>query len=230
MASWKKGALAGTVVVGGGVAVLLLVCALFPKVQFLLGGGLVSAGTRMQDRLTAYDFVHEQDLEPEHIWTELSKQNELASEVRATVERTARHPVVALVACMDGRIDTSELVGDTRGYYYVVRTAGSVLSQAEQEMLELAVENGVKLVLLTSHTDCAAEAAAADPETHAKFPALTSLVDEREERIAEFLERPVIRERIAAGELLVKRARIDTATDRLLPEVEIPLGSRVALD
>ena len=58
---------------------------------------------------------------------------------------------------MDARIDTNELTGDTRHYYYVIRTAGSVLSEREEEMLELAVENGVELVVLTTHSDCAAE-------------------------------------------------------------------------
>jgi carbonic anhydrase len=119
---------------------------------------------------------------------------------------------------MDARIDTSELVGDTRRYYYVVRTAGSVLSPAEQEMLELAVINGVKIILLTTHTDCAAEGASADPELREDFPALTALMDERVRRVEEFMARPTIRDAIAAGELQVKHARIDTSTDRLVVE------------
>jgi carbonic anhydrase len=85
-------------------------------------------------------------------------------------------------------------------------------------MLELAVHNGVKLIVLTTHTDCAAEAAAADPEMRRKFPHLISLVDQREASIAEFLTRPVIRDAIAEGKLEIKRARIDTRTDRLVLE------------
>jgi len=127
--------------------------------------------------------------------------------------------VVAVLACMDGRIDVSELVGDTRHYYYVVRTAGSVLSPAEQDMLELAVLNGVKVIVLTTHTDCAAEAAAADPEMREKFPALISLMDERVKRVEEFLARPTIRDAIAEGNLLIKHARIDTTTDRLVVDL-----------
>ena len=72
---------------------------------------------------------------------------------------------------MDARIDTNELLGDTRHYYYIIRTAGSVLSPREEEMLELAVENGVKLVVLTTHSDCAAEKAASEPETRKRYPA-----------------------------------------------------------
>jgi carbonic anhydrase len=85
-------------------------------------------------------------------------------------------------------------------------------------MLELAVLNGVKIILLTTHTDCAAEAAAADPEARAKFPAVISLMDERQRRIEEFMARPTIRDAVAAGKLQVKHARIDTTTDRLVVE------------
>jgi carbonic anhydrase len=85
-------------------------------------------------------------------------------------------------------------------------------------MLELAVLNGVKIILLTTHTDCAAEDAAADPELREDFPALTALMDERARRVEEFMARPTIREAIAAGELQVRHARIDTRTDRLVVE------------
>ena len=145
------------------------------------------------------------------------KQNELSASVRSKFPRTARHPLVAIVECMDGRLDTHEVVGDTRTYYYVLRLAGSVLSEREGEMLELAVENGVKLVVWTRHSDCAAEKAASAPETRERYPALAHAVDEREARFEEFLARPAIAERIAAGELVVKIADIDTATDRLVP-------------
>jgi carbonic anhydrase len=114
---------------------------------------------------------------------------------------------------MDARLDTNELMGDTRRYYYVIRTAGSVLSEREEEMLELAVENGVKLVVWTTHTDCAAEKAAAVPEKRTRFPALARAVDERDERFAEFLARPAIAGRVAEGKLMVKRVEIDTLTE-----------------
>jgi carbonic anhydrase len=205
---------------GIGVLAAALVAAvlLSPRVEFLVGGALVNLGFRLQDRLSQFDFEHDDSITPDQIWTELERQNELAAGMRGMFPRTARHPVVAVLACMDARIDTSELVGDTRRYYYVVRTAGSVLSPAEQEMLEIAVLNGVKIILLTTHTDCAAEAAAADPVAREKFPALISLMDERQRRVEEFLARPTIRDAIAAGKLQVKHARIDTTTDRLVVE------------
>jgi len=185
-------------------------------VQFFAGGALVNLGFRMQDHLTRYDFQHE-ELSPEEIWREMLRQNTLAAEVRERFPRTARHPLVALVVCMDARLDTSEVTGDTRRFYYVIRTAGSVLSQKEEEMLELAVENGVKLVVLTTHSDCAAEKVAASPDGQAKYPALTQAVAERDARIREFIARPNIAARLAAGTLAIKLVNIDTRTERLLP-------------
>lgn len=185
------------------------------QAQFVLGGALVDVGYGMQDGLEPYDFEHEHDITPEQIWAEVQKQNHMAARMRQTFPRTARHPLVALIVCMDARIDTNELVGDTRHYYYVIRTAGSVMSEREQEMLELAVANGVKLVLLTTHTDCAAERVARTQDLRAKFPALSRAVDEREARVAEFLARPAIAGAVAGGTLAVKRVAIDTRTDAL---------------
>ncbi len=106
-----------------------------------------------------------------------------------------------------------------RGYpYYVVRTAGSVLGPPEQEMLELAIQNGVRVLVLTTHSDCAAERAARSPEQRARFPALISLLDQRKQRIREFSQRPLVRDALAHGKLEIKYARIDTATDRLIEE------------
>lgn len=217
---------------GIGVIVLALLMAwLFltnsgRRTQFILGGVLVNLGYLMQDHLASYDFEHEEDnISPEQVWQEVQKQNALAAAVREWLPRTERHPLVALVVCMDARIDTNELMGDTRRYYYILRTAGSVLSEREEEMLELAVENGVELVVLTTHSDCAAENAASTPELRARFPALAEAVDERESRIREFLERPLIAEKIDAGKLAVKLINIDTMTERMLPRSESVLES-----
>jgi hypothetical protein len=196
---------------------LAVLVAVSPQLQFVLGGAFVNIGFRLQDHLHAYDFEHEEPQPPGMIWQELLKQNRLAAEVRDVFPRSTEHPVVAILACMDARIDTAELVGDTRRYYYVVRTAGSLLSPPEQEMMELAVLNGVRVIVLTTHTDCAAEAVAAAPEKREKFPEIVSLLDRREELVEQFKARPIIRDAIARGDLEIHRARIDTETDRLIP-------------
>jgi hypothetical protein len=212
---WKW--MGGMVVVLGIGAGLLFWTDTGRQTQFVLGGALVNLGYRMQDHLESYDFEHEEDISPEDVWKEVVKQNKLAASVRTKFPRTARHPLVALVVCMDARLDTNELMGDTRKYYYIIRTAGSVLSEREEEMLELAVENGVKLVVWTTHTDCAAEKAASTQEQREHYSALAQAVDERDTRIAEFLARPAIAERIADGKLAVKLVNIDTMTERMLP-------------
>lgn len=185
--------------------------------QFVVGGALVDAGYGLQDGLESYDFEHHHDITPEQVWTELRRQNRLAAGMRHAFPRTPRHALVALVVCMDARIDTNEIVGDTRHYYYVIRTAGSVMSEREEEMLELAVANGVKLVILTTHSDCAAERAAKVEQLRARYPALTRAVDEREARIAEFLARPAIASAVTGGTLAVKRIAIDTPYDEIAP-------------
>ena len=198
-------------------AALLLLTGQGPSAQFIIGGALVNLGYRMQDHLESYDFLHEHDITPEEVWSEMLSQNRLAAAVRRVFPRTSRHPLVALVVCMDARIDTSELTGDTRKYYYIIRTAGSVLAAEEEDMLELAVENGVKVVVLSRHSDCAAEKAAASAEQRARFPALTKAIDERDMRLRELLARPAIASRIAQGKLAVKLINIDTMTEEMLP-------------
>jgi carbonic anhydrase len=209
--AYKKVATAAAVL----VLLLAVVLAVSSRAQFIAGGVMVNLGYRLQDHIHVFDFDHDHDISPAQVWQEVSHQNELASSVRRSFPRSTHHPLVAMLVCMDARIDTLELTGDTRKYYYVIRNAGSVISEREEEMLELAVANGVKLLLLTTHSDCAAEKAAADPESRLRYPKLTAAIAEREQRINELLARPNIAEKIASGELLVKRMKIDTSTDHL---------------
>lgn len=187
------------------------------RTQFVIGGAMINIGYRLQDHLASYDFEHGHDISPEEVWKEVQMQNSLAASVRKWFPRTERHPLVAMVVCMDARLDTNELIGDTRRYYYIIRTAGSVLSEREEEMLELATANGVELLLLTTHSDCAAEKVAASPEMRRQYPALARAIDEREQRIRELLARPAIAPRIADGKLAVKLINIDTMTEEMLP-------------
>lgn len=188
------------------------------RLQFILGGAMINAGYRLQDRLDRYDFEHDH-LTPTQVWTEFLDQNKLASSVRSKFPRSVRHPVVALVTCMDARLDTNEIAGDTRRYYYVLRLAGSVLEPKEEEMLELAVANGVEVVVFTTHTDCAAEKAAKQPALRLQYPNLVTALGEREMRFNEFLNRPVISSSVKEGKLLVKWMDLDTSDEHVSPHV-----------
>ena len=177
---------------------------------------MVNIGYRLQDRLHNFDFEHH-EITPQQVWDELLAQNRLASSVRATWPRSSHHPLVAMVTCMDARLDTTEIAGDTRRYYYVLRLAGSVMSPKEEEMLELAVANGTKVVVFTTHSDCAAEKVASDAARRAEYPHLTQAIGERQARYDEFLGRSNIRRKTERGELLVKWMHIDTASERITP-------------
>lgn len=99
----------------GGLAVGAVVAAVaVPQLSFRLGGAMVNAGYRFQDHLEASDFKHHEHITPTEVWDEFQQQNQLASAARDTFPRGTRHPVVAMLVCMDARIDTAELSGDTR--------------------------------------------------------------------------------------------------------------------
>lgn len=186
------------------------------QAQFIAGGALVNLGYRLQDPLEDYDLQHH-EVTPAQVWAEFLDQNHKAAAVRTRWPRSSRHPVVALVTCMDARLDTNEIAGDTRRYYYILRLAGSALAPKDEEMLHLAVANGVKVVVFTTHTDCAAEKVAADPAKRLQYPALSKAVDERFARFEEFQALPLIRERTANGQLIVKWADLDTMNESVNP-------------
>jgi hypothetical protein len=211
--SRKTGLIVLTAVVAIGVGVFSL---WGHRIEFLLGGAMVNVGYRLQDRLHDFDLAHP-EITPQQVLDEFVEHNRLASSVRATWLPSTHHPLVAMVTCMDARLDTHEIAGDTRRYYYVLRLAGSVMSPKEEEMLELAVANGTKVVVYTTHSDCAAEKVSKDPKAAAEYPHLTQAINERKARFDEFLARARIREKIQRGELLVRWMRIDTATERLAP-------------
>ena len=215
----------GLLVAGVALIAVIGVVLLNHRVQFLTGGMLIDVGYRLQDRLHDFDLVHHEEITPEQVWKAFTEHNHLAASMRSRFPRSVYHPTMAMLVCMDARIDTNELAADSRRNYYIVRTAGSVMSPEEEDMLELAVANGVKVLLLTRHTDCAAEKVAADPAQRGRFPALVAAVDEREKRLDEFLKRPLIAERLAAGKLLIKRMLINTSTDEV---TELPAGSAPA--
>lgn len=199
-----------------GVVVVVLIFAWRP-VFFQVGGGLVSMGHSMQEAVDGFDNDGQVGT-PDQLLERIELHNRESSTAKAILNDPRQKPEALIVMCVDPRLDAKLVLGDTRDYYDVVRMPGSVLTEELMESIELGViEHEVKVVAFTTHTDCAMEAVAhSDHADH--FPTLSKALLEREHTYQEFLLRPAIAERIAAGKLIVKRFRIDTKTSRLMPE------------
>ena len=178
------------------------------RIQFILGGAFINVGYRFQDHVEQEHFS-ESESSLNASLVKLLNQNQSAAKVRHFFPRSVKHPKVALLTCMDARIDTVELMGDTRRAYYTVRTAGSVLEPLQQGMFELAIENGVRIIFLTRHTDCSAEKLVFKEEA-SRYPHLKNGVLSRKSQIQQFLRREMIYKKIKDGNLIVVEALIDT--------------------
>jgi carbonic anhydrase len=198
---------------------LLIGLLLNHRVQFILGGAMINVGYRFQDHIK-HGVAHPKNQTPNKMWKEIKKQNKLASSIRSMFPRTTHRPKVAILLCMDARLDDDELTGDSRQLYYIIRTAGSVLPKVEQDMLELSIEKGVEVVVLTTHEDCAAEKASKDKVMSKKLPYLCDAVKHRKKDIQDFLSRPSIKEKIESGKLIIVNAHIDTANGMLVPDTK----------
>ena len=77
---------------------------------------------------------------------------------RLSPEMSERKPKALLIMCIDPRLDDNRILGDTRGYYDIIRIPGTLITPEIAEAVELAVvKHEVKLVLVATHTDCAME-------------------------------------------------------------------------
>ena len=199
-------------------SVLIVVIIVFWRpVLFVGGGGFITLGHALQEQVHGFKRVSG-DETPQEVLESVLAENEKASWVRAYIPQADQKPQVLLILCIDPRLDGNVVVGDSRDYYDIMRLPGSILSEEAIESVELSVlKHNVKVVLFTTHTDCAMEAVAKS-EYAAEFPALSRGVNEREAMFEKLLNRPVIAERIANGTLLVERLKVDTETQSLIPQ------------
>jgi len=205
------------ILVLSALAAVVLVTYYWRPLMFVGGGGMVSVGHVMQELVSGWRFDDGSEATPQQVLAGILDANGQASWLRDQIPGQVRKPEALLVMCIDPRLDARVVVGDTRDYYDVLRIPGSVLSEETIEAIELGVkEHRVKVVLFTRHTDCAMEKVAGTAEAH-HFPALSEAVSERDAMFQQLLARPIIAERIASGELIVRCFTIDTETDRLMP-------------
>lgn len=208
------------VVLGGLVVVAGVLIFAWRPVLFQLGGGFVSIGHSMQEAVDGFERGGEVGT-PSDLLARIELHNAESSTAKQVLNDPRQKPEALIVMCVDPRLDAKLVLGDTRDYYDVVRMPGSVLTEELMEAIELGVsEHKVKVVAFTTHTDCAMEALAhSDHADH--FPALSRSLLEREATYQQFLRRPIIAEKVASGDLIVKRFRIDTTTSKLMPETSV---------
>lgn len=202
------------------LVVILVFTFYFKMILFLVGGSMISVGILLQAFQKSYNLSHvTTEISPEDVYKEIQLFNKFSSYVKDILPGYEHHPLVIIILCMDSRISTEELLGDSRDFYYVIRTAGSVIREKEMEMIELAlVEKNVKLVVFTEHSDCAAKKVASNAEKRNLYPSISRALADREREIVKFLERPVVFQKIKNGQLLVKHAMIDTKSVRMFFE------------
>ena len=203
------------------ILILFLVFVFYYKmIFFLFGGSMISFGILLQAFQRSYNLSHVTvEISPEEVYKEIQLFNKFSSYVKDVLPSYEHHPLVIIILCMDSRISTEELLGDSRDFYYVIRTAGSVIREKEMEMIELAlVEKSVKSVIFTEHSDCAARKVVSNAEKRNLYPSISRALADREREIVKFLERPVVFQKIKNGQLLVKHAMIDTKSVRMFFE------------
>ena len=151
-----------------------------------------------------------------------------------------QQPFAAVLGCSDSRVAVEELFDQGFGDLFVIRVAGNVAGDDERGSIEYAVAHlGVPLVLVLGHEQCGAVTAALSPEAEQKkeapevqrllaqiAPAMKD-VPAGETRVLrgveanarlsmhQLLDTPLIKDKVARHELLVKAAVYELATGKV---------------
>lgn len=212
---YKKTAIA-LILLAGMVAALFT----FRKVSFHVGGFFLHTGYVIQDWAEA--FHHEKgdhdQVHPNEIFKTIIAQNELMARIwKVTPELKDRKPKAVLIMCIDPRLDDNRILGDSRGYYDIIRIPGSVITEEVAEAVELAVvKHAVNLVMVVTHTDCAMEKLAASEDGRHHYPLLSEGINNHAKRLQSLSHRPAILERLQKQQVWVIERRIDTKTGKFL--------------
>lgn len=156
------------------------------------------------------------------------------------IEQTAPHqaPFVAVVGCSDSRVPVELLFDQGIGDIFVIRTAGNnVNSPMVMGSVDYAIEHlGVKLLLVLGHGSCGGVTGAISEgeEEHGNIGHLLSTIrsdvsdfvgktdcleaaihHHTQVQVERIIAYPHIAEKIAKGELLVKKAYYDVKTGKV---------------
>jgi carbonic anhydrase len=190
------------------------------RVSFVVGGFFLHTGYVIQDWAEAFhhekgdhDHVH-----PNEIFKTIIAQNALMARIwKVTPELKDRKPKAVLIMCIDPRLDDNRILGDSRGYYDIIRIPGSVITEEVAEAVELAVvKHSVNLVMVVTHTDCAMEKLAASEDGRHHYPLLSEGINNHSKRLQSLSHRPAILERLQKQQVWVIERRIDTRTGRFM--------------
>jgi carbonic anhydrase len=156
------------------------------------------------------------------------------------VEQTAPHqaPFAAVVGCSDSRVPVELLFDQGIGDIFVIRTAGNnVNSPMVMGSVDYAIEHlGVKLLLVLGHGSCGGVTGAISEgeEEHGNIGHLLSTIrsdvsdfvgktdcleaaihHHTQVQVERIIAYPHVAEKIAKGELLVKKAYYDVKTGKV---------------
>jgi carbonic anhydrase len=156
------------------------------------------------------------------------------------IEETAPHqaPFAAVVGCSDSRVPVELLFDQGIGDIFVIRTAGNnVNSQMVMGSIDYAIEHlGVKLLLVLGHGSCGGVTGAISEgeEEHGNIGHLLSTIrsdvsdfvgktdcleaaihHHTQVQVERIIAYPHVAEKIAKGELLVKKAYYDVKTGKV---------------
>jgi carbonic anhydrase len=73
---------------------------------------------------------------------------------------------LAVVTCMDARVNVQRILGLAEGDAHIIRNAGALVTDDVKRSLDLSRELGTEEVVLLLHTDCGARDG--DPEDEAR--------------------------------------------------------------
>lgn len=196
----------------------------FAMPRFYVGAALIEVGYLFQHisygaPLSAQEGAHT----PDEVMTSLDERNSWSAGFRKLWRvmdeighRDAPPLAGVIVACMDYRLDTDQILGNSRGEFYVIRKPGAALTNETIEEIFVALHRNPSIILVTTHSDCAMEKLAHTQEGPEKFPNLTAGVLNFKQRLAELQAMPEIQKRVAAGSLKIIMRHIDTQTERLV--------------
>jgi len=186
----------------------------------MVGGFFLHTGYVIQDWAESFhqSLDDHEPVHPHEIYKTVMAQNAMQANVwKVTPDLKDRKPKALLIMCIDPRLDDNRFLGDSRGYYDVIRIPGSVITEEVAEAVEMAVvKHAVNLVMVVTHTDCAMEKLAASPEGRQHYPLLADGINHHARRLQSLSHRPAILERLQRQQVWVIEKRIDTKTGKFL--------------